>query len=69
MMALRRLETISNMTTGREARVFRDAEWQEWRVKFYQAGQHLAEADYHSDDKGDAQFTARSWAWGKVENG
>ena len=44
MMALRRLETITHTTTGREARVYRDAEWQEWRVRFYQDGQHLAEA-------------------------
>lgn len=26
----------------------------------------LADTDYHTDDKGDAQHTARAWAWGKV---
>ena len=66
MTALRRLESITNTTTGREAQVYRDAEWQEWRVKFYQDGQHLAAADYHTDNKSDAQHTARAWAWGKV---
>jgi hypothetical protein len=64
---MKKLESISNLAAGREAKVYRDSEWQEWRVKFYQDGQHLAEADYHTDDKGDAQHTARSWAW-KKEN-
>lgn len=68
MMALRRLETVIHTTTGREARVYRDAEWQEWRVKFYQDGRHLAEADDHTDDKGDAQHTARTWAWWRVKS-
>lgn len=61
---MRRLENISNQTTGRQARVYRDSEWQEWRVCFYQDGRHLLEGDYHTDDKGDAQHTARAWAWG-----
>lgn len=60
---MRRLETILNQTTGREARVYRDSEWQEWRVRFYDQGLHLAAADYHTDDKGDAQHTARAWVW------
>jgi hypothetical protein len=62
---MRRLETITNQTKGREARVYRDHDWQEWRVKFYENGRHLLESDYHTDDKGDAQHTARAWAWGK----
>lgn len=62
-MALRRIETISNTKAGREARVYRDAEWQEFRVKFFQDGTHQVNADYHTDDKGDAQHTARSWVW------
>lgn len=69
MMALRRLETITHTTTGREAWVYRDAEWQEWRVRFYHDGEHLTEADYHTNDRSDAQHTARAWAWGKVTNG
>jgi hypothetical protein len=60
---MRRLETITNQTKGREARVYRDSVWQEWRVCFYQDGQHLTAADYFTDDKGDAQHTARAWAW------
>lgn len=62
---MRRLETISSKTTGREARIYRDSEWQEWRVCFYQDGRHLLNADFHTDDKGDAQHTARAWVWGK----
>ncbi len=57
---MRRIETITNNSTGREARVYRDSEWQEWRVN----GQHQTEADHHTDDKGDAQCHARAWAWG-----
>lgn len=60
---MRKLETITNTTTGREARIYRDSEWQEWRVKFYEQGQHLTAADYHTTDKGDAQATARGWVW------
>lgn len=62
-MALRKIETISNTQTGRSATVYRDAEFNEYRVKFYQDGKHQTEADYHTDDKGDAQRTARTvWA-------
>jgi hypothetical protein len=64
-LIVRRLETISSTSTGRAARVYRDPGWQEWRVKFYENGCHLAEADYHTDDKSDAQHTARAWAWSK----
>ena len=64
---MKRLETIINTKTGREARVYRDSDWQEWRVKFYEHGIYLAEADYHTDDKADAMHTARSWTWAKPE--
>ena len=62
---MKRLETIPNNKTGREAKVYRDSIWQEWRVKHYQDGTHLAEADYHTDHKDDAQHHARAWAWAK----
>ncbi len=60
---MKRLETIENTKTGRTAKVYRDSEWQEWRVKHYIKGEHQTEADYHTDDKGDAQHHARAWAW------
>lgn len=62
---MKRLETISNESTTptRCAKVYRDSEWQEWRVRFFIDDEHQTEADYHTDDKADAQHTARSWAW------
>ena len=47
------------------AKVYRDAEWQEYRVKFFRDGKYQEDADYHTDDKADAQFTARAFCWGK----
>ncbi len=64
---MKRLETIINTKTGREACVYKDSDWQEWRVKFYEHGIHLLNVDYHTDDKADAMHTARSWTWKKQE--
>lgn len=41
------------------AKVYRDAEWGEYRVRFYALGTHLRDADYHTDDREDAMSTAR----------
>mgnify|MGYP003536913010 CR=1 FL=1 len=41
--------------------VFRDTEWQEYRVKFYKAGEWMKDADYHTDDKQDALQSAAYW--------
>lgn len=44
------------------AKVYRDVEWQEYRVKFYDVeNNHLVEADYFTDDKEDAILTAKNW--------
>ena len=46
---------------GHTAKVFRNVEWQEYQVKFYDTnGQHFSHADYHTDDKEDALTTART---------
>lgn len=58
-MTLRRIETISNKNQGIKAIVYRDAEWNEYRVKFHRQGIYQENADYHTDDKSDAQHTAR----------
>lgn len=42
------------------ARVYRDADWSEYRVKFFRQGQHMVFADYHTADLTDALETARS---------
>ena len=41
------------------ARIYRDTDWSEYRVRFFRDGQHMANADYHTDDKTDANDTAR----------
>ena len=45
---------------GYTAKVYRDVEWNEYRVKFYDTdGQHFVNADYHTDDKQEALDSAR----------
>lgn len=69
-MSLRRIETVSNGSLGLQTKVCRDSEWNEYRVKFYRNGTYQEEADYHTDDKSDAQFTARSFCgFGRTGNG
>ena len=57
-MALRKLQTF---TDGRvSATVYRDSEWQEYRVRLSVDGKLRPDADYHTDDRADAEQTARS---------
>ena len=44
---------------GDHAKVYKDNEWGEHRVKFFKGGVHLANADYHTDDVEDAHSTAQ----------
>jgi hypothetical protein len=69
-MGLRRIETITNAVIGTQAKVYRDDEWREYRVKFFRDQAYLEGADYHTDDKSDAQFTARAFCgFGRTGNG
>ena len=34
-------------------------------MKFFRKDEHQKDADYHTDDKADAQFTARAFCWDK----
>lgn len=44
---------------GHVAKVYKDRDWGEHRVKFYDPeGKHYKDADYHTDDKQDAHDTA-----------
>lgn len=58
-------ETVLNRT----AKVYRDAEWEEYRVIFFKDGKkvpgtvHGLTTDYHTDDKQDAYLMAIVWAW------
>lgn len=55
---MRLISTIHKAAAEVTAKIYRDTEWQEYRVKFYREGQHLQNADYHTDDKQDAIDTA-----------
>jgi hypothetical protein len=69
-MSLRKIESVTNTKTGKSATVYRDSEWNEYRVRFYKDGKHMTDADYHTDSKSDAQFTARTvWSGGPLKNG
>lgn len=49
------MRLIHTQTAGLYAgKTFRDAEHDEYRVRFYKAGKHMVESDYHTDDKKDA---------------
>lgn len=60
-MGLRLIHT-EGKNAGAMAKVYRDNDWQEYRVKFYRDGVYEGEAsDHHTDDKGDAVATAQLW--------
>jgi hypothetical protein len=61
MSKLRKIITIDNKDTGRKMSIYRDAEFNEFVVKFFEGGVYLAEADYHTDDSVDAHDTANNW--------
>ncbi|AWD90679.1 hypothetical protein [Pseudomonas phage Achelous] len=46
---------------GDSAKVYRDSEWQEWRVKFFAGGVYQPDSDYHTTDKQDALDTGNAW--------
>ena len=49
-----------------EAKVYRDGEWAEYRVKFYKHDLYQTEADHHTNDLEDAMSTAE-WYVGKAK--
>jgi hypothetical protein len=53
------MKRIHTETLGdKAAKVYRDSEWQEYRVRLYIRGELHAPADYHTDSKADAIETA-----------
>ena len=68
-MSLRRIfDVIAPNNPLLEARVFRDSETQEFRVRIYKAGRLYEPADYFTNDLEDAKATARSMV-GVVKRG
>jgi hypothetical protein len=58
-MSLRKIAEFRDTKTNAVAKVYRDAEWNEYRVKFYNsAGTYMDASDYHTNDKEDAMNTA-----------
>jgi hypothetical protein len=49
---------------NRSAKVYRDHDYNEYRVKHFTDGKHHKKADYHTDDKLDAMSTADHWLHG-----
>ena len=59
------IQKRASASGARQARVYRDAEWDEYVVKFDErmgtAWIHREAADYHTSDKQDALFMAANW--------
>jgi len=43
------------------AKVYKDSDWDEYRVKHFKNGKHLSDGDYHTSDKDDAHGTAKQF--------
>lgn len=59
--ALKLIATHTSKDGKKVAKHYRDAEWDEHRVKHFIDGVHQKNADYHTDDKSDASGTAKKW--------
>lgn len=57
--AMKLIKTHTSASGNKEAKVYKDTEWGEFRVKHYTGGKHHANADYHTDDVDDAHGTAK----------
>jgi hypothetical protein len=56
-----RLKATINSDCGKHcAKIYKDHEWNEHRVKFFVNGKHHEPADYHTDDYEDAHGTAKN---------
>lgn len=64
------LRLVSTHGEGeRTAKVYKDPDWGEFRVRHYLNGVHQPEADAHTDDKADAVGTANAWTRGGAKSG
>jgi hypothetical protein len=55
---LRLVKTIKGSNPNKHAKVYKDKDWGEYRVKHYENGEHLEKADAHTDDNEEAMDTA-----------
>lgn len=61
MENLRYVTEFQSKDKSRVAKLYKDVEWEEIRVKFFVKGKHQKDADYHTDDITDAKQTAKKW--------
>lgn len=54
----------THVNGDKQAKVYKDSEWGEYRVKHYTGGKHHSDADYHTSDADDAHGTAQQWLKG-----
>jgi len=63
-MSLRKIQSFTKAT--RVATVYRDSEWNEYRVTFRFTDCSASDGTYHCDDKAEALHVAEMWAEGKI---
>lgn len=56
--ALRLKKTVTGSNPDKSAKIYKDQDFGEYRVKHYEGGKHKEAADYHTDDMEDAHTTA-----------
>ena len=59
LMPYRTIATMHSQKPGLLARIQRNAEWGEFRVAIYRNHEHASPLDYYTDDRKDAETTAR----------
>jgi len=59
--AMRLVKIHTNDDKTKVAKVYKDNEWNEYRVKHFDNGKHLKNADYHTTDLDDAHDTAKQF--------
>jgi hypothetical protein len=64
-MAKRLVNTVQDAKSVRIAKVYKDPEYNEYVVKFYENGKYHANADFFTDNKEDANGTATMWIQNK----
>jgi hypothetical protein len=55
---LRLKKTVTGSNPDKSAKIYKDQDFGEYRVKHYEGGKHNEAADYHTDDMEDAHTTA-----------
>lgn len=68
-MSTRTIYTVESDDGSVVARVRSKNQWGDYVVQFFVGGVHNQDADYFTDDRGDAESTAEAWLAGQVAGG